>query len=116
MNLIVSSTLSSDPPSEGLYFRLLTMVAQKELDYCVVIESKRNQIDPLYQFLKEKGWFDFVDDIVVPEWKIEGVRIDTKNDYPMTIKTSYIRCENTPNLLGQIKTMRSINETLNEIR
>ena len=116
MNLIISSTLSSDPPSEGLYFRFLTMVAKKDLDYCVVVESEKKKIDPLYKFLREKGWYDFVYEIIVPEWKIEGVRIDTRNEYPLTIKTDYIRCENTPNLLGQIKSMRSINETLNEIR
>ena len=115
MNLIVSSTLSSDPPSEGLYFRFLTMVAAKDLDYCVVIESEKQKIDPLYRFLKQKGWFDFVNDIVVPEWKVEGVRIDTQINYPMTIQTDYIRCENTPNLLGQIKSIRSINEEINEI-
>ena len=116
MNLIISSSLSSDPPSEGLYFRFLTMVAKQDLEYSVAIESKKKKIDNLYKFLKAKGWFDFVDDIVVPEWKVEGVRIDTKNEYPMTIKTNYIRCENTPNLLGQIKTMRTINETLDGIR
>lgn len=116
MNLIISSTLSSDPPSEGLYFRFLTMVAKKDLDYCVVVESEKKKIDPLYKFLREKGWYDFVYEIIVPEWKIEGVRIDTRNEYPLTIKTDYIRCENTPNLLGQIKSIRSINETLNEIR
>ena len=116
MNLIISSTLSSDPPSEGLYFRFLTMVAAKDLDYCVIVESEKEKIDPLYKFLKQKGWYDFVSDIVVPEWKIEGVRIDTRNEYPLTIKTDYIRCENTPNLLGQIKTMRSINATLDKIR
>ena len=66
MNLIVSSTLSSDPPSEGLYFRFLTMMASKDLDYCVVIESEKKKIDPLYKFLKSKGWFDFVNDIVIP--------------------------------------------------
>tara|TARA_Y100001938_G_scaffold129688_1_gene184886 strand:- start:77 stop:355 length:279 start_codon:yes stop_codon:yes gene_type:complete len=92
------------------------MVAAKDLDYCVVVESEKKKIDPLYKFLKQKGWYDFVSDIVVPEWKIEGVRIDTRNEYPLTIKTDYIRCENTPNLLGQIKTMRSINATLDEIR
>ena len=116
MNLIVSSTLSSDPPSEGLYFRFLTKVASKDLDYCVVIESEKKEIDQLYKFLKKKGWFDFVNDIVVPEWKIEGVRIDTEVNYPMTIQTNYIRCENTPNLLGQIKSIRSINEEINKIR
>ena len=65
-----------------------------------------------FNFLKRKGLFDFVNDIVIPEWKIEGVRLDTKNNYPLTICTPYIRCENTPHLLGQIKSIRSINETI----
>jgi len=112
MNLIIKAELSSDPPSEGLYFRLLTMMAQKELNYTVVLESEKEAIDVYYNFLKSKGWFDFVNDIVIPEWKIEGVRLDTKNNYPLTICTPYIRCENTPHLLGQIKSIRSINETI----
>lgn len=108
MNLIIVADLSSDPPSEGLYFRHLTMVAQKELDYDVVIEADGEMVDTYWKFLKSHGWFDFIDDIVVPEWRIEGARIDTHNNYPMTIRTPYIRCENTPNLLGQIKSLRSL--------
>ncbi len=108
MNLIIVDELSSDPPSEGLYFRFLTMVAQKELNYDVVLESEPDMVDINWKFLKRKGWFDFVNDIVVPEWRVEGVRVDTDNNYPMTIKTPYIRCENTPNLLGQIKSIRNI--------
>jgi hypothetical protein len=109
MNLIVVADLSTDPPSEGLYFRFLTMIARKELSYDVVLESEQEMIDFYWKFLKKRGWFDFVDDIVVPEWKIEGVRVDTENNYPMTIKTKYIRCENTPSLIGQIKSLREIN-------
>jgi hypothetical protein len=108
MNLIINANLSSDPPSEGLYFRFLTMVAQKDLDYCVLLESQHDMIDMYYHFLKKKGWFDHIDDIIVPEWKEEGVRLDTELTYPMTIRTKYIRCENTLNLLGQIKTMRTL--------
>ena len=37
VNLIITAELSSDPPSEGLYFRFLTMMAQKELGYDVVL-------------------------------------------------------------------------------
>jgi hypothetical protein len=107
MNLIIVADLSSDPPSEGLYFRFLTMVAQKELGYDVLLESEQEMIDVNWKFLKRKGWFDFVDDIIIPEWRLEGVRVDTQNNYPMTIRTPYIRCENTPNLLGQIKNMRN---------
>ena len=112
MNLIISSSLSSDPPSEGLYFRHLTMIAKEELNYCVVIESEKKDIDFYYNFLRKKGWFDFVDDFVIPEWREEGVRIDTKNDYPLTIKTPYIRYENTLNLLVQVKSMRDINSSI----
>ena len=109
MNLIIVAGLSTDPPSEGLYFRFLTMIAQKELNYDVVLETEQEMIDSYWKFLKKRGWFDFIDDIVVPEWRIEGVRIDTENNYPMTIRTKYIKCENTPNLLGQIKSLRKIN-------
>ena len=109
MNLIVASHLSTDPPSEGLYFRFLTMVAKKDLGYDVVLETEKDSIDFYYRFLKERGWFDFVDDFVLPEWDIEGVRIDTELNYPRTIRTKYIRCENTPSLLGQIKSLRNIN-------
>ena len=107
MNLIITAELSSDPPSEGLYFRHLTMTAQKDLDYDVVIEAEKEMVDIYWKFLKRKGWFDFIDDIVLPEWRIEGVRIDTQNNYPMTIQTPHIRCENTPNLLGQIKSIKN---------
>jgi hypothetical protein len=109
MNLIISSILSSDPPSEGLFFRYITMEAKENLEYTVVIEAEKEAEDYHYNFLKEKGWFDFVEDFVQPEWRVEGVRIDTELSYPMTIQVPYIRCENTPNLLGQIKSIRNIN-------
>ena len=105
MNLIVVSELTCN---EGLYFRHITMMAKTELDYDVLIESKEKDIDYYYKTLKAHGWFDFIDDIIVPEWREEGVRIDTRLDYPMTIKAEYIRCENTPLLLGQMKSMRKI--------
>ena len=111
MNLIINADLSSDPPSEGLYFRFLTMVAQKDLNYCVLLEAEKDMIDTYYHFLKRKGWFDYVNDIIIPQWKEEGVRLDTSLNYPLTVKTKYIRCENTPILLGQLKTLRTLSVT-----
>ena len=52
--------------------------------------------------------FDFIDDIIVPEWRIEGVRIDTELNYPKTVQTKSIIFENTLELLGQIKCLRNI--------
>jgi hypothetical protein len=108
MNLIIVSGLSSDPPSEGLYFRFLTLMAKKELDFDVLLESEEEFIDIYYHFLKRKGWYDFIDAIVTPEEGEEGVRIDTELNYPKTIKVNYIRCENTPNVLGQLKVLREL--------
>lgn len=105
MNLIVVSDLTCD---EGLYFRYISMMAKKNLDYDVLIEARKNDVDLYFKLLKEKGWFDFVDDFVQPEWAIEGVRLDKKLNYPRTVQVQYIRCENTPNILGQIKEMRKI--------
>jgi len=100
MNLIVVSSLSCD---EGLYFRYVTMMAQQELGFQVVLESPKEDIDYYYDLLKKKGWYDFVEDFVEPEWNIDGVRIDRKLSYPKTIQVDSIRCENTLNILGQLK-------------
>ena len=84
------------------------MMSKTELDYDVLIESKKDDIDYYYKLLKTHGWFDFVDDFVEPRHRLEGVRIDTSLNYPMTIKADEIRCENTLNILGQVKSMRQI--------
>ena len=106
MNLIITSELTCN---QGLYFRHVTMMAKTELDYDVLIESDIEDVDHYYGLLKSHGWFDFVDDFVEPRHRLEGVRIDTELNYPMTIKVDRIGYENTLNLLGQIKSLRSIN-------
>ena len=100
MNLIIVSSLSCD---EGLYFRYVTMMAKEELSYGILLEANKEETDYYFNLLKEKGWFDFVDDFVLPEWREEGVRIDRELNYPKTIQVDSIRCENTLNILGQLK-------------
>ena len=108
MNLIISASLSTDPPSEGLYFRLLTMIAQKDLNYDVALEADKELIDFYYHFLKKRGWYDFVNGLVTPEENEEGVRIDTSLSYPRTVLAKHIRCENTTNILSQLRSLREI--------
>jgi len=105
VNLIVVSELTCN---EGLYFRYITMIAKQELNYDILIEAQKKDVDHYYALLKSKGWYDFVDDFITPEHKEEGLRLDTELNYPMTIKTPVISCENTFNLLGQIKSLRNI--------
>jgi|TARA_B100000676_G_C18080371_1_gene850733 hypothetical protein len=105
MNLIVVSSLTCD---EGLFFRYITMMGKTEMGYNVLVEAKKNQIDKYYNKLKSHGWYDYVDDFILPEWAEEGVRIDKEPNYPRTIVTKKISCENSLNILGQMKFLKKL--------
>lgn len=107
VNLIINACLS-EPPSESLYFRYFTLAAKAHLDYEVLIESKRDMTDFYFAYLRERGMMDFVSEIIVPEYRVEGVRIDTELIYPKTILVKRISCENVLSLLGQVKLFKSI--------
>lgn len=108
VNLVIRGKLSSEPLSQGLYFRFLTMVSKQDLGLNVLLECDKNRVDLYYNQLKINGWFDFVNDIVVPEWRVEGIRVDTELNYPYTIRTQYIRSENVFDLLGQVENLRKL--------
>ena len=94
MNLIVISEMTYD---EGLYFRFISMISKKDLNMDVLVESE--------------GWFDYVDDFVTPEDDEQGIRIDKEYNYPKTIKVNKICYENTTNILGQIKSLKELDNT-----
>ena len=104
MNLIIDSSLTLD---ECLYYRFLTMIAKQDLKYNILIESEPEEVDKYYKILKSHGWFDFTDDFI-SENQEDGVRISKNLDYPNTIQTQYIRCENIPNLMGKIKSFSDL--------
>ncbi len=107
MNLIIVSDLIN-PPSEGLYFRHLTMVSSLDLKQNVLVESEKEYVDIYYNYLKNKGWYDFVDEFVLPEWRVEAIRVDTELNYPKTVKANSIKYENVENLIKQIKNLTFI--------
>jgi hypothetical protein len=105
MNLIIVSSLSCD---EGLYFRYITMIAKEELDFDVLLEAQKEDVDHYFKTLKDHGWFDFVDDFIQPEHREEGIRVDRELNYPKTIQVDKIRCENTLSIIGQVKSLKGI--------
>ena len=105
MNLVFESSLTCN---EGLYFRYISMIAKMDLNYDILIEAEREDIDYYFKLLKSRGWFDFVDDFIEPRHRLEGVRIDIDYNYPLTIKTPQIRCENVLSILGQLKSLRGL--------
>lgn len=104
-NLIIVSPLSCEPLSEGLYFRHLTLVGKTQLQYNILLEAEKKAIDFYWKHLKKKGWFDFVDDFVTPNQE-PGLRLDVDFNYSNTIVTPHIKCENTLNLIGQIRSCK----------
>lgn len=76
-NLIIRAELVN-PPSELVAFRTLTLMSKIEIfapKYLTLIEVEREFQDIYYSYMKEKGVFDYIDDIVYPEWNLKGVRI-----------------------------------------
>jgi len=105
VNLIVVSDLTT---KEGLYFRYLTMTAKSHLELDVVVEARKEQIDYYYKLLKKKGLYDYVSEIVPPEYEVDGIRLDTELNYPLTVQTNSIHVFNVTFLITQIKSLAKI--------
>lgn len=82
------------------------MLAKENLQLNVLIEARKERIDKIYKNFKIRGLMDFVDDLIVPEYQIEGIRLDKELNYPKTILVKSITCENIINVIGQIKFIR----------
>ena len=109
MSLIVVSDLTLN---EGLYFRYLSMTARSYLSMDVLVEAQRDQRDYYFNILKEKGYYDYVSDIICPEDREAGIRIDTEYNYPLTVVTDSICCTNAMSLVLQVKALARIEENI----
>lgn len=63
-----------------------------------------------FRYLKQQGMMDFIDDIISPEDREEGVRVDTVLSYPKTIIVKKITCENVVVILGQIRLLTELKD------
>ena len=88
------------------------MTAKSYLEMDVVVEARKEQIDYYYKLLKKKGLYDFVSEIVPPEYEVDGIRLDTELNYPLTVQTNVIHSFNVTNLILQIKSLRKIRKDL----
>ena len=74
----------------------------------VIVEAQTEQIDYYYALLKKRGLYDFVSEIVTPEMREEGIRLDTEMNYPLTVTTKKICVTNVSNLITQINYLNKI--------
>tara|TARA_Y100000814_G_C12307450_1_gene393891 strand:+ start:825 stop:1154 length:330 start_codon:yes stop_codon:yes gene_type:complete len=109
VSLIVVSDLTLN---EGLYFRYLSMTAKSYLEMDVLIEAQKDQRDYYFKILKKKGYYDCVSDIICPEDREAGIRIDTEYNYPLTVITDSICCTNAMSLIMQVKELKYLKDSL----
>ena len=102
MNLIVVSHLTTN---EGLYFRYLTMLSATYLGLDVLVESQQQQRDYYFSLLRKKGLYDYVMEIVTPEEREEGIRLDTEMNFPLSVTTEKISVSNVMSLIVQIQSL-----------
>ena len=109
MNLIVVSHLTTN---EGLYFRYLTMVTSLNLGLDVLVESQKQQRDYYFNLLKKKGLYDYVMEIVTPEEREEGIRLDTDMNFPLSVTAEKISVDNVMSLIIQIQSLVSVKKKI----
>lgn len=107
MNLIVAAQLC-EPPSDFLMFRFLTQTAKVNFSSNVLVESPKEMIDIYFKYLRSKGLYDYIDEILPAFTKESGIRIDTEPNFPKTVVVKAVRFENIHNILGQIKLLSKI--------
>tara|TARA_B100001113_G_scaffold338690_1_gene321120 strand:- start:1157 stop:1483 length:327 start_codon:yes stop_codon:yes gene_type:complete len=101
MNLIIHAGLS-EPPTETLPFRYVTSVSKCDYKLDVLLESEQEMKDMYWSFLNKRGMFDYIQDIVTPREKENGIRVDFEFNYPKTVVTQKIILENQEELLKHI--------------
>lgn len=107
MLIIISSNLL-EPPSDSLMIRFVAQTCKTNLHSDVLIESPADMIDLNYRYMKSKGIFDYIDDILPLFIREEGVRLDIEPNFPKSVIVKAITFQNAPNILGQIKVLSDI--------
>ena len=107
MNLIIVAAIVK-PPTETLPLRFLTMTCKHDLKFSFLVDVYRKNQDSYYKYMRKTGLMDFVEELIDPNNREEGVRIDSSLIYPKTILTRKITFENVINILGQVKYLSSL--------
>ena len=108
MNLIIVDQLSRIPPNDNLAIRYILMQSAIEYKIHPIVEVKKEEKDFYYKTLKTYGLFDFIEDIITPEEREEGIRLDVEYNYPLTIKLNKICFENTHEIVRQIEMLARV--------
>jgi len=77
--------------------------AKIDCEASVLLECEEGTEDMYWQFMRSRGMFDFISDIIFPLQE-KGVSLDIKiRKQRATILTKYIRLENQTSIVSQMK-------------
>jgi hypothetical protein len=102
MKLIIAATLS-EPPSESLPFRHVTLESHVQLQMDCLVEVERQMKDAYYRYLLNRGLLDWVEELVTPEERESGLRIASEKRKPMTIQVQSITFDNYIEIIDRIR-------------
>ncbi|MEK6879576.1 MAG: hypothetical protein AABY22_08215 [Nanoarchaeota archaeon] len=101
MNLIIQAYLTDH--SDSLAFWHVTQSVKTDFNMDILLLSEQMLKDLYWKFLLKRGIFDYIDYILTPEEKEDGIRLDDDYRIPPTIKIKGIKFENQRKILKMIK-------------
>jgi len=98
MKLIIDARLS-EPPSEISVFRDITLYSKVFLKYDVLLECEQEMRDIYWYWLKKRGAFDFISDIIRHNEE-HGLTIRQSHG---NITLTYLRVEHLREIINRLK-------------
>lgn len=101
-NLIIRAEIA-EPPTEVLPFRDLTYKSKTELKLSVIMEIESSMKNLYYNYCKNRGLLDYIEDLITLEEKEKGLRLTPCPEIAPSIKTDRVTFNNEILLLDKIK-------------
>jgi hypothetical protein len=102
MNLIIDAELT-EPPSEVPVFRDVTLYSSMLLDMVVLLSCETDMKDLYWYWLKNRGAFDFVEDIINNNTSESGITMASES---ATIQIKHLRVENLNYVINRLNTLK----------
>ena len=95
-----------EPPTETLAIRGLCLylnVFGRESE--ILLETQKQNRDLYFKWTKQTGLWDFIEEIIYPEYNIKGLRISCEKAQSPYIKIDRISFNNLSNVLDRLKSV-----------
>lgn len=92
-----------EPPTETLAIRGLCLYANffgRKSE--ILLETKKEHRDLYFEWSKKTGLWDFIEEIVFPEYKVKGFRIAAEKVDPPYLKVDRISFDNLNDILSRV--------------